>query len=243
MRMLPTYLIVMAIGGFMKQSAFAQGPSLQKADSCFRMAKTYAAQHETAKALESLKQAVDAGFFRYPNLDTLAVFATMRENTTFKTLRDRAYGAAYPCSVDPKQHAFDFWIGEWDAYVTGTKNLAGHSIIQSASGGCMVLENWTSAGAPYSGKSMNFIDPATGKWEQVWVGSEGSGQHVFVNGEYRDGAMRFEFEQTAPDGKKKKGRFIFFNQGPDQVRQFNEISADEGKTWQTVYDFTYIRKK
>ena len=50
-------------------------------------------------------------------------------------------------------------------------------------------------------------------------------------------------EQTAPDGKKNKGRFTFFNQGPDQVRQLNEISADEGKTWQTVYDFTYIRKK
>jgi hypothetical protein len=107
----------------------------------------------------------------------------------------------------------------------------------------MILENWTSANVPYSGKSMNFIDAATGKWQQVWVGAEGGPQHIFVNGEYRDGAMHFDFEQTGAQGKKQKGRFTFFNQGPNQVRQLNETSDDEGKTWNTVYDFTYIRKK
>jgi len=121
--------------------------------------------------------------------------------------------------------------------------LAGHSIIQRVSGGCMILENWTSANTPYAGKSMNFVDAATHKWQQVWVGSEGSGQHVFVNGEYRDGAMRFDFEQANPQGKKQIGRFIFYNQGPNQVRQFNETSDDNGTTWTTVYDFTYKRKK
>src|ERR1700759_907834 len=121
----------------------------------------------------------------------------MRTDEKFKTLRDKAYAAAYPCSIDPKHRAFDFWIGEWDAYITGTQNLAGHSVIQAASGGCMILENWTSNKARYTGKSMNFIDAATGKWQQVWVGSEGGGQHVFVNGEYRDSAMHFDFEQKS----------------------------------------------
>jgi len=150
---------------------------------------------------------------------------------------------AFPCTANPKQHAFDFWLGEWDAYVTGTSKLAGHSVIQSASGGCMVLENWESAGQPYNGKSMNFIDAATGKWQQVWVGSEGGGQHVFVNGEYHDSAMRFEFEEKDKEGRKLKGRFSFFNEGPDQVRQLNETSPDNGQTWTKVYDFTYVRRK
>jgi hypothetical protein len=149
----------------------------------------------------------------------------------------------FPCSVDPKQRVFDFWLGEWDAYVTGTNKLAGHSLIQSASGGCMLLENWESARAKYNGKSMNFIDASTGKWQQVWVGSEGGGQHVFVNGEYRDSAMRFDFEQAGKDGKVQKGRFTFFNQGPNQVRQLNETSDDGGKTWNIAYDLTYIRKR
>jgi hypothetical protein len=207
-----------------------------------RMAMAHAAMNEREKALESLNMAVHAGYVNFAEMDTTRHFSAFQGDARFKALRDSAYAAAYPCMVDPKRHEFDFWIGEWDAYGTGTHNLAGHSIIQSASGGCMILENWTSARSPYTGKSMNFIDGVTGKWQQVWVGAEGGPQHVFVNGEYRDGAMRFEFEQTAPDGKKQKGRFSFFNQGPDQVRQLNETSDDDGKTWNTVYDFTYVRK-
>ena len=55
--------------------------------------------------------------------------------------------------------------------------------------------------------------------------------------------MRFEFETKDAQGNKITGRFIFYNEGPNQVRQFNETSANGGKTWTTSYDFTYIRKK
>jgi hypothetical protein len=176
-------------------------------------------------------------------MDTLKEFSYLQQDEKFKELRNKAYVMAYPCSADPKARAFDFWVGEWDAYPTGSNVLAGHSIIQMASGGCMILENWTSAAAPFNGKSMNFIDEKTGKWEQVWVGSNGGGANFFVNGEYYASAMHFDFEQTDAKGNKLKGRFTFFNQGPNQVRQLNETSADNGKTWNTVYDFTYIRKK
>jgi hypothetical protein len=168
----------------------------------------------------------------------LSLHIVAQSNTELYQKRD----SAFPCSLDPKARAFDFWIGEWDAYITGTQKLAGHSVIQAASGGCMILENWTSGRGRYTGKSMNFIDAATGKWQQVWVGSEGGGQHVFVNGEFRDSAMRFDFEQKGPDGKQEKGRFTFFNQGSGQVRQLNETSDDGGKTWKTQYDLTYIRR-
>jgi hypothetical protein len=208
-----------------------------------RFAMAQAAGKEKAKALENLDKAVKAGYFNFVEMDTLADFAVIRKDQQFRTLREKAYGAAFPCMADPKRHAFDFWIGEWDAYTSGTTVLAGHSLIQSASGGCMVLENWESVRLPYNGKSMNFIDAATGKWQQVWVGAEGGPQHVFVNGEYRDSAMRFDFEQPGPTGKTQKGRFTFFNQGPNQVRQLNETSDDDGKTWNVAYDFTYVRKK
>lgn len=38
-------------------------------------------------------------------------------------------------------------------------------------------------------------------------------------------------------------RLSFFHLGSDQVRQLSETSTDEGRTWRTVYDFNYIRKK
>ncbi|MES1225350.1 MAG: hypothetical protein ABUT20_58255, partial [Bacteroidota bacterium] len=154
------------------------------------------------------------------------------------------YNRAYPCMADSNSRKFDFWVGDWNAYQNGTTNLAGYSKIEIASGGCMILENWTSAIGSYSGKSMNYYIPETGKWEQIWVGSEGAPQRPnrFVHGEYKDGAMRFEFSGNDRDGDYI-GRFIFYNLGPDKVRQFNEQSHDNGKTWVTNYDFLYIRKK
>ncbi len=89
---------------------------------------------------------------------------------------------------------------------------------------------------------MNYFDPQKGNWEQLWIGSEGGSQvvHHFVKGEYNDGAMRFEFSGSDNKGKFE-GRFIFYNLGKDKLRQFSEQSYDEGKTWQTNYDFIYIR--
>ncbi|MBK5273240.1 MAG: hypothetical protein JJE22_19735 [Bacteroidia bacterium] len=73
--------------------------------------------------------------------------------------------------------------------------------------------------------------------------SYANGVQEFVNGEYKDSAIHFEFERTNAQGNKMIGRFIFYNQGPSQVRQFSESSGDGGKIRTTNYDFTYIRKK
>ncbi len=147
----------------------------------------------------------------------------------------------FPCMVNAHAREFDFWVGEWDVFVTGTQRQAGHSLVQMISGGCALLENWDSPAS--TGKSINFIDPNTNKWKQSWAGSYANGVQEFVNGEYKDSAMHFDYETEMHSGNKITGRFIFYNQGPDQVRQFSESSTDGGKTWTTNYDFTYIRKK
>jgi len=151
---------------------------------------------------------------------------------------------AFPCLTNAQARQFDFWLGDWDVYNRGTTTLVGKSKIENASGGCMVLENWTAIGGPmHNGKSMNFVDPESNKWIQAWVGSSGiNNQNItrFYDGEYKDGAMRFVFDRVTK-GQKIIGRFIFFNEGPNQVRQFNEQSMDGGKTWTTSYDFTYKR--
>jgi hypothetical protein len=142
----------------------------------------------------------------------------------------------------PQAREFDFWVGEWDAFVTGTSNLAGTSKIEIASGGCMILENWTSVGQPFSGKSINYVDPLTLKWKQVWVGSNGLNVSEFLNGEYNNGAMRFEFEQKTKTGAVQKIKFHFYNISQNEVRQVHQTS-DDGQSWKTTYDFTYKRKK
>jgi len=211
-----------------------------------RFAKTYLSLNDEPDAYVYLDKAVDAGYLGMLDLDTAKEFKVIGEQKRFKDLKEKMLDNAYPCRNDSHSREFDFWVGDWNAYVTGTNLLAGHSLIQKASGDCMILENWTSVRSLYEGKSLNFVDPATNKWEQVWVGAEGRANdnvHRFFNGQYKDSVMRFDFETTDTSGKKLVGRFSFYNQGANQVRQLNETSADGGKTWSTVYDFTYKRKK
>jgi len=210
-----------------------------KASVYSRMARINSLKNKRDEALANIDSAVRFGYLLYYELDTLKDFSAIRNNTRFKELRTKAYNAAYPCMNAPQAREFDFWVGEWDVYITGTKNCVGHSLIQIVSGGCAILENWSSNSVIGNGKSLNFIDPATNKWRQTWVGNDGLQE--FINGVYSDDAMRFTFESTDNQHRKLIGRFIFYNQGPRQVRQFNETSADEGKTWTTSYDFTYIK--
>jgi tetratricopeptide (TPR) repeat protein len=222
--------------------ALASNPSAPvKASVLSRLARISAAQNNAADAVVFLDSAVTYGYLSFPELDTLDDFSKIRHDTAFVAVRNRLYNSIYPCYQDKRAREFDFWIGDWDVYVTGTNAYAGHSVIQQISGGCAILENWKSAIS--EGKSLNFIDDSTHKWKQVWVGSYPNGKQDFVNGEYIDSVMRFTFTTLDPQGKIIQGKFSFFNQGPSQVRQLNETSPDGGKTWNVSYDFTYKRKK
>src|SRR6476659_1661827 len=65
--------------------------------------------------------------------------------------------APYSCPDDPERHRFDFWLGAWDVK-TEDGNHVGDSIIETASNGCAVLENWTGARGG-TGKSLNSYSP------------------------------------------------------------------------------------
>ncbi len=209
-----------------------------------RLARAYSLKNEMDKSFGSLDKAVSLGYNNTTELETHSDFTNLRKDSRFENTKKLAYANAFPCQKDAHTKEFDFWLGEWDVYARGTATLVGKSKIESASGGCMVLENWTAVGSqPHNGKSMNYVDPITNKWIQVWVGSSGINTlniTRFYDGEYKDGAMRFVFDREV-NGTKMIGRFIFFNEGPNQVRQFNETSSDGGKTWTTSYDFTYKR--
>jgi tetratricopeptide (TPR) repeat protein len=212
-----------------------------------RIAEVYSRLQNTGLSLQHLDSAARAGFFNTSELDTSRDFDFVRNDGRFKDLYRQVYTNAYPCSADEKAREFDFWIGEWDVFNAATNSLAGHSLIQKISGGCALLENYNSTIRAYEGKSINYYEGSIGKWEQVWVGSSGVENPVkdmqhFVEGEYKDGAMRFVFE-TMVNGQKATGRFIFYNLGADKVRQYQETSTDGGKTFQVGYDLIYIRKK
>ncbi len=205
------------------------------------LARVHSVKRMNMKALTELDSAVTLGYGNLNFLDTQEDFNNIRGEEKFKMLRQKVYLSAFPCMADAKAREFDFWIGDWDVYVTGTKTFAGHNKIEMISGGCALLENWESKAS--NGKSINFIDPVTQTWKQTWVGSYQSGIQEFVKGAYKDGAMRFVFQNQNAQGDKIIGSFIFYNEKPGQVRQFNEASSDGGKTWTTSYDYTYLKKQ
>jgi len=229
-----------ALKDYKKALSYKPVPPL-KASAYSRMARVNALQNHAEEAIRNIDSAAAYGYLSFGELDSLKDFSGVRNIAGFKEAREKVYLAANPCMANPKARVFDFWTGHWNVYATGTSTLVGHSLVQIVSGGCALLENWESLGNASSGKSLNFIDPGTNMWRQCWIGSYPNGQQDFVNGEYKDGAMRFTFTTTNPQGQKITGRFIFFNEGPDKVRQFNETSSDEGKTWVTSYDLTYLR--
>jgi hypothetical protein len=150
-----------------------------------------------------------------------------------------------PCShVAYRQ--FDFWIGEWEAYGKNGQK-AGDSKISVILDGCIILEEWTSAGKQsgltYTGKSFNTYNSATRQWQQTWVDNVG-GTTEFLRGEGTEGKIIFYADKvTGPNGKTYMRRLSFTKLSVDMVRQFGEKSDDGGKTWATEYDLEYRRKK
>lgn len=146
------------------------------------------------------------------------------------------------CSSGSKNREFDFWLGEWNVF--NKQNIqVGKSVITKIINGCAIQENWTSlrGNSNYVGQSINVYNDEKLKWEQYWFGSGGDIKYA-GEGEYKDGAMRFKIND-----KDNKGpftaNFIFYNDGPDKIRQFLERSYDGGKTWITIFEFTYNRIK
>ncbi len=170
-------------------------------------------------------------------MDSLPVLAEMREDPRFAEHRKVAERKTFPCKHQPRYRDFDFWIGSWEVFGPGG-GKAGTNTIARVSEGCMLYESWeNSAGS--DGHSINFVDPATDQWVQVWMGSDGS--LISGSGGLEDGAMRFVGKHVLTTGESRPFRMTFSPQEDGSVRQFLEESTDGGKTWATWFDGRYVR--
>ncbi len=208
------------------------------ATTMFNLACGYARLNDKAQALEWLEKSVQAGFNQPQGMSTDADLASLRDEARFKELVARAQANAKPCSVQPLNRQFDFWVGEWNVE-NPQGQRAGTSSVQLILGDCVVFENWSGAGGS-DGKSFNFYNAQKGKWQQTWVDAVGGTLELL--GEYKDGKMLYTAESVAQNTKTLH-RLTFFNLSPTRVRQLWEQSTDGGKVWTIAFDGTYIRKQ
>jgi tetratricopeptide (TPR) repeat protein len=230
-----------AVGDYNKSLANNPNP-LVKGSAMSRMAMVYSLMNQPVESTDWLMKATSTGYNALHDLDSLEAFKNLRSASNFKEIRLRVYEMVYPCSKEPRNHDFDFWIGDWNCYRTGTQILSGTSHVEAMAGGCAILENYTATQA-YTGKSFNFYDTITAKWEQDWIGSGGpSDRQRFYNGEYKNQTMHFTYETINANGSKTKGTFIFYHISRDSVRQYQDVTDDNGKIISVTYDLTYLRK-
>jgi hypothetical protein len=142
------------------------------------------------------------------------------------------------CSQEYRQ--FDFWLGDWEAYVKD--KLAGTNLIISIQDSCVIQESWISAGGTYSGTSYNYFNRNSGKWHQLWLDNQGS--LLKLSGGMEGNQMiLLSDEITDQKGQKLKNRISWTPMVDGSVRQHWETTIDGGAHWDTVFDGLYKRKK
>lgn len=146
--------------------------------------------------------------------------------------------APQPRCQSAEHRQFDFWIGRWDVYETGTNELAGHSLIENLYGGCAIRENWMPLEGP-DGGSLNSYRPRERRWRQSYTGA-GNGWTDFFGG-MEGRSMVLTATSVDANGANQLIRMTFTPMEDGAVRQVGTVSSDQGRSWQPSFDLTYRR--
>jgi hypothetical protein len=142
-----------------------------------------------------------------------------------------------PACATPQHRQFDFWVGSWDVYATGTDRLVAHSLIERRYNGCAIRENWMPLQGQ-GGGSFSAWRPGASRWQQTWV--ESTGTWVEFSGGMDGNAMVLTGPWAgAANGQDGIVRMRYSPEANGAVRQHGQVSTDNGATWTDSFDFTY----
>lgn len=141
-----------------------------------------------------------------------------------------------PCT-EPEYRAFDFWVGEWQVSQAGKPDVIAHSRIEKVSSGCAISESWMPLQGG-GGRSLSAYDPATGTWEQMWIGSS-PGRTIFAGGPIDGGMVLTGYWGKDKDGNSQLVRMTLTRREDGSVRQYGQRSLDHGVSWADYFDLIY----
>ncbi len=149
------------------------------------------------------------------------------------------YAQPAGCEFDAGAAEFDFWVGEWDVYASANDNLAGSNSIRKSQQGCLLQESWTSATGG-TGTSMNYYNPVTQQWRQLWVSA---GRYsIDIAGGIDSGSMVLIGNIYYFSGNSLPFRGAWTPAEDGSVRQFFEQFNPETGVWDVWFDGKYVRK-
>lgn len=144
--------------------------------------------------------------------------------------------AAKPCS-DAEHHAFDFWIGDWDAFdapVTPASKPIARNRVDAILDGCVLREDYDQNDGKH-GQSFTIYDAARKVWHQSWVTNHG--ELLVLEGRRSGNRITLEGEQVDARGRHRV-RAFWEPQG-DDVLETATTSDDGGKTWKPAFDIVF----
>jgi hypothetical protein len=136
---------------------------------------------------------------------------------------------------------FDFWLGDWTVSDANGRAL-GTNRIESLEDGCVMQEHWASARGGITGTSLTAFDVDLRRWHQTWMDS--GGNVALLDGGSIDGRIVLFGDTFGSNGQlHHRNRISWIPLADGRVRQWWEQSTDDGKTWSTVFDGYYARKR
>ncbi len=137
---------------------------------------------------------------------------------------------------------FDFWLGNWNLEWTAKEGEKGYgqNFITKILDGAVVQENFkTSDDSPFKGISLSVFNKKKKEWQQTWVDNKGG--YLDFKGGRQDDKMILQREFVNGGQVKILQRMVFFDIEENSLMWNWEKSADEGETWETLWQIQYTR--
>jgi hypothetical protein len=140
-----------------------------------------------------------------------------------------------PCSA-PEYRAFDFWVGDWDAYeVNDPHTKVAHNRVDRILGSCVLLEDYQGTNGSH-GQSFSIYDATRKVWHQSWVTNHGA--LLIIEGKIQNDEMVLSGIDRNEKGEERhvRGTWKPVDGG---VREVAVTSTDGGKTWKPWFDLMF----
>ncbi len=242
-----------AVGAFRKAAA---DPKL-RVDAYYNIACAQSRSGDGVAALESLREAIQAGFRKRQHMQQDPDLVLARETEGFseiEALLGPPIGARLP-KVEGDARQFDAWLGEWDAVTLTRDGATGawvesgklHMRIEPALAGQVVLEFAQGEMVSGQGKTLGFsarsYDPKAQEWNLLllWP-SPDAAKFSHMTGGFRHGRGEFLVfwpREGEPDGAL---RYTFSDIGADRLRWDSARSLDGAQSWSTSMIFEFARR-
>jgi hypothetical protein len=145
--------------------------------------------------------------------------------------------APQPCRQGGPYDDFDFWLGDWDVMVRGTKRA--ENLITKEMNGCIVRERYTNEQG-YAGESINYYDAGTRTWKQNWVDILG-GVVQYEGKLSKEGVMEMEGSSTDANGEEQMAKVTWTLLPDGRVHHVIEQSSNRGHDWKKFFDALYVK--